>query len=158
MVHKVDGSPTTEDVTLMETKVPPGSMGVKLRSTRNGLLIEKIEEDSVAADLKVGDVIVALDGVDVSLLFRSEIFVNFIFGNGMFMDRVYCVYVYLYYIYFVAIMPFLDHIILLVSSKLHLDNHIHSIRKQFVGIVLPTQHRNKTIPCKREAAISIHRL
>ncbi len=51
----------------MEAIIPPGDMSIVLSSSNNGLIVERISERSVARDLlQVGDVIVALDGVDVS--------------------------------------------------------------------------------------------
>ena len=53
---------------LLEACILPGDMGLVLSSTPDGLMIERVAERSVAANiLNVGDTIVALDGVDVSL-------------------------------------------------------------------------------------------
>jgi hypothetical protein len=53
----------------METQIPPGDMSIVLSSTPDGLMVEQVSDRSVAKNLlHPGDVIVALDGVDVSRL------------------------------------------------------------------------------------------
>ena len=57
----------TIDSDLEQINVPPGDMGLKLRSTEQGLVITRKTYNSVCPELSVGDIIVALDGVDVSI-------------------------------------------------------------------------------------------
>ena len=57
----------TIDSDLEQINVPPGDMGLKLRSTDQGLVITRKAYNSVCPELSVGDIIVALDGVDVSI-------------------------------------------------------------------------------------------
>lgn len=52
--------------------IPPGTAGLTLLNTTEGLVIQHIKSTSVAHDLKVGDVIVVLDGVDITR-YPSEI-------------------------------------------------------------------------------------
>jgi hypothetical protein len=49
-----------------EANIPPGNAGLTLLNTAEGLVIQHIKANSVANDFKMGDVIVALDGIDVS--------------------------------------------------------------------------------------------
>jgi len=52
----------------LEAIIPPGDMSIVLSSSNNGLIVERISERSVARDLlQVGDTIVALDGVDITM-------------------------------------------------------------------------------------------
>jgi hypothetical protein len=60
------------DPTLKETILAPGDAGLTLIKDPRGLIIQKISRSSVAIDLKVGDIIVALDGVNVSKTSRSH--------------------------------------------------------------------------------------
>ena len=55
-----------EDTDLMETVVPQGEIGIILVKTPDGLKIHRISDNSVAKDLRKGDIIISLDGVDVS--------------------------------------------------------------------------------------------
>jgi hypothetical protein len=55
-----------EDADLMETVMPPGEAGFTIIKTADGLIIHRISDNSIAKDLKPGDVIIALEGVDVS--------------------------------------------------------------------------------------------
>ncbi len=55
-----------EEMGFYHTKVPPGDMGVTLIKTAEGLMINHQSENSVAVELRVGDYIVSIDGVDVS--------------------------------------------------------------------------------------------
>lgn len=49
-----------------EANIPPGNAGFTLLNTAEGLVIQHIKATSVANNFKMGDVIVALDGIDVS--------------------------------------------------------------------------------------------
>lgn len=49
-----------------EVSIPPGNAGLTLLNTSEGLVIQHIKSTSVANDLKVGDVIIALDGIDIA--------------------------------------------------------------------------------------------
>lgn len=51
---------------LLETILPPGEAGLMISKTSEGLTIHHIADNSIAKDLEVGDIIVGLDGVDVS--------------------------------------------------------------------------------------------
>ena len=55
-----------EDTKLMETVIPPGEAGFTIIHTSDGLTIHRIRDNSIAKDMKPGDIIVALEGVDVS--------------------------------------------------------------------------------------------
>jgi len=52
---------------LMETKLPPGEAGLTLIKTIEGLTVHQIADNSIAKDIQVGDIIISLDGVDVSI-------------------------------------------------------------------------------------------
>jgi len=49
-----------------EVSIPPGKAGLTLLNTSEGLVIQHIKSTSVANDLQVGDVIIALDGIDIA--------------------------------------------------------------------------------------------
>jgi len=49
----------------VEVRVPPGDVGVKLENSTSGPVVSEVSAHSVAPQLSVGDVIVALDGVNV---------------------------------------------------------------------------------------------
>jgi len=55
-----------EDTDLIETVVPQGEIGITLVKTPDGLKIHRISDNSVAKDLREGDIVISLDGVDVS--------------------------------------------------------------------------------------------
>ena len=62
---KVMSNGMLNNTNLMVSKVPPGDLALSLRAVNMGLLIDRISDRSVAKDLNDGDIIVALDGVDV---------------------------------------------------------------------------------------------
>jgi hypothetical protein len=62
---KVMSNGMLNNTNLMVSKVPPGNVALSLRSVNMGLLIDRVSDRSVAKDLNEGDIIVALDGVDV---------------------------------------------------------------------------------------------
>ena len=55
---------TTNEV--REEKVPPGDVGLSLKSVPGGLQIHRMSRKSVCQTINVGDIIIALDGVDVT--------------------------------------------------------------------------------------------
>lgn len=59
------------DPTLKETRIAPGDAGLTLMKGPRGLIVQKISRNSIVTDLKVGDIIIALDGVNVSTTTRA---------------------------------------------------------------------------------------
>jgi len=60
------------DPTLKETRILPGEAGLTLAKGPRGLVVKKIARNSTAIELKIGDIIVALDGVNVSAAACAE--------------------------------------------------------------------------------------
>lgn len=56
----------TNNTDLFETVIPPGELGMTIVKNSEGLTVVKLTDNSVVKDINIGDVIVALDGVDVS--------------------------------------------------------------------------------------------
>jgi len=54
------------DPGLFQIKVPPGELGLFLKTSETGLEIERISDNTAAPALNVGDTIISIDGVDVS--------------------------------------------------------------------------------------------
>ncbi len=59
----------TEDGELFQTVIPAGEVGLTIAKTAAGLTILRIADNSVASDLNPGDIIIGLDGVDVSHIY-----------------------------------------------------------------------------------------
>lgn len=57
---------------LLETILPPGEAGLMISKTSEGLTIHHIADNSIAKDLEIGDIIVGLDGVDITV-FSSKV-------------------------------------------------------------------------------------
>ncbi|GFH51446.1 predicted protein [Chaetoceros tenuissimus] len=62
----------TDNTDLLETVIPPGELGMTIVKNSEGLTVVKLTDNAVAKDIRVGDVIVALDGVDITM-FSSKV-------------------------------------------------------------------------------------
>lgn len=67
-----------ENSSLFETILPPGEAGLTITKTGAGLTILRTADNSMLNDLNPGDIIIGLDGVDVSFGFYFHCF-NFLF-------------------------------------------------------------------------------
>jgi len=69
--------------------LPAGEAGLSISKTAAGLTILRIADNSIARDLKPGDIIIGLDGVDVSAAFVKIFifFVYFVFGSVYLFDH-----------------------------------------------------------------------
>ena len=72
-----------ENTNVSQTVLPAGEAGLSISKTANGLTILRVADNSVARDLKPGDIIIGLDGVDVSAAFVmiSKFFCMFLFAS-----------------------------------------------------------------------------